>query len=80
MHYDLMYMSLVLLISVGVVLAFNVSYTKITGALAKQREVTVLTHSVIYRLLELLKVHILYIDTSIPVTYIDFMCNSLIVS
>ena len=45
-----------LALTVGVVVGFNVRYTKAVEALARLREVTLLTHNVIYKLLELLKV------------------------
>lgn len=40
----------------GLVLAFNVSCNKAIASLATQRHVTVLSHNVIYKLVELLKV------------------------
>ena len=40
----------------GLILGFNVTQNKVTAALAKQREVKILSHNVIYKLLELLKV------------------------
>lgn len=45
-----------LTLTVGVVVGFNVSYTKAVEALARLRGVTLLTHNVIYKLLELFKV------------------------
>ena len=45
-----------LALTVGVVVGFNVRYTKAVEALARLRGVTLLTHNVIYKLLELLKV------------------------
>ena len=45
-----------LTLTVGVVVGFNVSYTKAVEVLARLRGVTLLTHNVIYKLLELFKV------------------------
>ena len=45
-----------LALTAGVVVGFNVSYTKAVEALARLRGVALLTHNVIYKLLELLKV------------------------
>ena len=42
----------------GIVVGFNVSYNKAVGSLARLRGVTLLTHNIIYKLLELLKVSI----------------------
>ena len=42
--------------SSGVVLAFNVSAIKTAALLAKQHQITILSHKVIYKLLEELKV------------------------
>lgn len=42
--------------SSGVILAFGVSCTKAVKALAKQKNVHIFSHTVIYKLLELLKV------------------------
>eukprot|EP00731_Ephydatia_muelleri_P028186 Em0019g1059a len=39
----------------AIILGFNVSCTKSTAALMKQREVTLIAHNVIYKLIELLK-------------------------
>lgn len=46
----------IFLLSIGLILAFNVSHTKAVGSLAMKKGVQVLEHNVIYKLLEQLKV------------------------
>ena len=45
----------------GIILAFNVTSTKVTSKLALQKEVTIISHNVIYKLLELLKVRVYHV-------------------
>ena len=49
-------LQLSILLSIGLILAFNVSHTKAVGSLAKRSGVQILEHNVIYKLLEQLKV------------------------
>lgn len=53
---QLFILAVVVIGKLAIILGFNVSCTKSTAALMKQREVTLIAHNVIYKLIELLKV------------------------
>ncbi len=51
-------MSCIIIVPAGMILAFGVGHTKSIGSLASQEGIKILSHNVIYKLLDLLKVRL----------------------